>query len=240
MGAVFRAGLAPPNASPKTSPKNSNARRFAVLIPGPLMMIGHRHEGMETLGVLIGVAVIVWATGAWLTRVEPARRPAELTQAPAPAARPAVEPADVAITGVQLLHTPMDPAAQPMWELSADSAQLFEGRREMVLAGLRSTLTTAHQATVVTLTGERGRLDLGLMNFDVMGEVSPLTMELNGRYRLTTSRLSWDNASGLLTTDQPIRLVGEGLTLTGTGLRWSSIDGTASVLRDVETVVEPE
>jgi LPS export ABC transporter protein LptC len=202
-------------------------------------MIARRHEGMETVGLLLGVAVIVWGVGFGLTRMELLRRPAASANAATFPTRTAVEPADVTIEGLQLLHTPLDPSTQSTWELSADTAELFEGRRAMVLADIRSTLTTARQSTVVTLTGERGRLDLGRMNFDVIGETMPLTMELDRHYRLTTSRLSWDNASGLLTTDQAIRLTGKGLTLTGTGMRWSSIDGTASVLQDVETVVEP-
>jgi LPS export ABC transporter protein LptC len=203
-------------------------------------MIGRRHEWVETVGLVVIAAAMVWSVDTSLGRrniavsgqIEPGGT------GPVQHPRPAQEP-DVVITAFHFLHIPTDPTPRSVWELTASSAELSESHHVAVLNEIVATLTPQQDGAVVTLTGERGQLDLQRMDFEVVGGSRPLSVRFDGRYQLTTSRLLWEDRAGLLTTDQPIELTGGELTITGVGLRWSSADGTASILQRVQMMIVP-
>jgi hypothetical protein len=146
---------------------------------------------------------------------------------------------DVVITGFQFLHAVPKPGARPLWQLAAKKAMLFEQKQEATMLAIRAVFqpSEAGGSSGGELDGGEGRLDLGLLNFDVTGADPPVTVRMANRYTLTTSRLQWDNASARLTTDEPVKIVGEGLIVTAVGFQWLQADGTISLLRNVQTVV---
>ncbi|MEW6324018.1 MAG: LPS export ABC transporter periplasmic protein LptC [Nitrospirota bacterium] len=201
------------------------------------MVFRRRYEWLQLLGLLLLVAVVIESVDGWLSRRDfmpgvPGERssPSDLAPSDLP---------DVVITGFEFLHTSPEPASRPIWSLTAGAAELLERQRAAELRDLRATFTPEGEQSDVVLSGERGRIDLQRMNFEVIGVTQPLSLQLADQYRLTTSRLVWENAAGSLATDQPVRLTGKGLTMTGTGLRWSLPDGTVSILHQVETVIVP-
>jgi LPS export ABC transporter protein LptC len=203
-------------------------------------MAGRRHEWLETIGLVACAAVLVWSLDAWLGR-QSAAMPAMVSGASDGSQHPLpvpVEP-DVAIRGFHFLHLPTDPRVRRVWELTASSAELSESRHVAVLNEIEATLTPQPDGAVVKLMGERGDLDLQRMDFEVSGASRPLSLQFDGQYRLTTSRLLWQDHAGLLTTDQPIELTGGEFTVTGTGLRWSAADNTVSIPHRVRMVVAP-
>jgi len=207
-------------------------------------MIGRRHEWLETAGLVVIAAALVWSVDASLGRRHVAGSDTIAPDGtgpvhhPGPAPEPSMEP-DVVITAFHFLHIPTDPAPRSAWELTASSAELSESHHLAVLHDIAATLTPQQDGAVVTLTGERGQLDLQRMDFEVVGGSRPLSVRFDDRYQLTTSRLLWDDRAGLLTTDQPIELTGGELTITGVGLRWASADGTASILQRVQMMIVP-
>jgi LPS export ABC transporter protein LptC len=145
---------------------------------------------------------------------------------------------DVVITGFQFLHAVPKPDAAPLWQLAAKKAMLFEQKQEATMLAIQAVFQpTEAGASGGELDGGEGRLDLGRMNFNVTGVDPPVTVRLAKRYTLTTSRLQWNNKSGRLTTDEPVTITGEGLTVTALGFQWLQEDGTISLLQDVHTVV---
>jgi len=145
---------------------------------------------------------------------------------------------DVVITGFQFLHAVPKPDAAPLWQLTANKAMLFEQKQEATMLAIQAVFQpTEAGASGGELDGGEGRLDLGRMNFSVTGGDHPVTVRLAKRYTLTTSRLQWDNESARLTTDEPVTITGEGLTVTALGFQWLQADGTISLLRNVHTVV---
>lgn len=195
-----------------------------------------RHELLELMGWITVTAAAVWGTDGWLSRQ--AAPPAD-ERRQAGAAAPAAADPDVIITGFVFLHVPPKPVSRPEWELRAGLAELLEARQLVVLHELHATFTSEREEGAMVLTGERGQLDLRQMNFEVIGEARPLTLEMEDRYRLTTTRLVWENGPQMLRTDRPIELAGGGLRMTGTGLEWSLADGTLAILQNVETVMTP-
>lgn len=200
--------------------------------------MSRRHEWVGLAVWCLVMVLLIEGMDAWLSRRTVLGSNGRQADAAAPGHTLVDEP-DVVITGFQFLHTPPRPVSQPVWILAAGMAELFERQRVVVLRDIHATFRPERGSGDVVLTGERGRLDLQQMNFEVIGESRPLSLQLADQYRLTTTRLVWDNSAGLLTTDRSIRLTGRELTLTGTGLRWSMADGTLAILQDVETVIAP-
>jgi len=203
------------------------------------MMRGPR-DGLRTLGVcaVVSAAVLLLDYALDQRDLAASREAATAGREAAGASSSSLLP-DVVITGFQFLHALPKPEAKPLWQLTARTAAMFEQRQEATLQTIHAVFepSEAGGASGGDLDGEEGRLDLGRLNFDVSGADHPVTVRLATRYTLTTSRLQWDNASARMTTDQPVEIVGEGLTVTGVGFQWLQSDGAISVLRDIHTMV---
>jgi LPS export ABC transporter protein LptC len=205
------------------------------MIQGP-----QRRDGLQTLGLCAVVMAAVFLLDAVLEQRDlAASRDVETAGQGAARTGPSPSMPDVVITGFQFLHALPKPGAKPLWQLMARTAALFEQRQEATMQAIHAVFQPngAGGASGGELDGEEGRLDLGRLNFDVTGTERPVTVRLAKRYTLTTSRLHWDNASARMTTDQPVEIIGEGLTVTGVGFQWVQADGTILLLRNVRTVV---
>jgi hypothetical protein len=205
------------------------------------MMQGYqRQDGLQTLVLCVAVMVAVFLLDDMLDEHDLAvTRNAESTgqEATRTVSSPLIP--DVVITGFQFLHTLPTPVAKPLWELTARTAVLFEQRQEARMQEIQAEFqpNAAGGTSGGELDGEDGHLDLGRLDFDVTGVNRPVTLRLGNRYTLTTSRLHWDNAAARITTDQPTQIVGEGLTMTGSGFQWMQAGGTMSLLHNVQATV---
>ena len=201
-----------------------------------------RWDGFYTLGLCAVVLAGNFLVDAVLERRElAAMHQTESAAAQQEQSKPlsSAEIPDVMMTGFQFLHALPKPESTPLWELKASSAAMFEQRQEATLQMIHAVFQpdAVRGTSGGELEGEQGQLELGRLNFDVMGTSRPVTVRFGQRYTLTTRQLRWDNASARMTTDLPVQIVGQGLTVTGTGFQWLQSDGTISVLRDIHTVV---
>lgn len=210
-----------------------------------IMMTGRRRDGLQTLGlcavVIVGVLVMDQALerwDAWEEEGVTARPGADTGQAGDRAGASSTMP-DVKMTGFQFLHVLPKPEAKPLWVLTADTAALFEQRQEADLQTIHAAFQPEQESSRVVLSSDRGRFDLKRLNFEVSGQAEPVTMQLAGQYRLTTSRLTWDNGSATLTSDQPVTISGQGLNVSGVGFDWVQPAGTVLIRHDVTTVITP-
>ncbi len=211
------------------------------------MVTGHRWDGLQTLGlcavVLMGLLVMdhvleqLGEEGGKEGRLT--ARPSADTRQPGDRARASSMMPDVEMTGFQFLHVLPKPEAKPLWVLTASTASLFEQRQEADLQMIRAAFQPEQESSRVVLSSDRGRFDLKRLNFEVSGLAEPVTMQLAGQYRLTTSRLTWNNGTATLTSDQPVTISGQGLTVSGVGFDWVQPAGTVSIRHDVTTVITP-
>jgi LPS export ABC transporter protein LptC len=198
-----------------------------------------RHDLGWTVGLMMAMCLMVWGAGQMLNRQSTAR-PSGLPSGGSMPGQTAHEEADVVIDGFTFIHAPSAPEAWPVWELTAETATLFEERREALLRTIQATFSPNRGEVAAVLTGETGRFDLDRMDFEVTGSMVPLSLNVRQGYQLRTSQLHWKNADGLLETDRPVEVEGRGLHVKGTGLRWSPATQRAEVLHDVQTVVGSE
>lgn len=198
-----------------------------------------RRDGLHVLGLCAGVMASVLLLDYVLDQRDLAasRDVAPIGQETTGALTSTSIP-DVVITGFQFLRAVPKTDAAPLWQLTAKKAMIFEQKQEATMLAIQAVFQpTEAGASGGELNGGEGRLDLGRMDFNVTGGDRPVTVRLAKRYTLTTSRLQWDNESARLTTDEPVTITGEGLTVTALGFQWLQADGTISLVRNVHTVV---
>jgi len=206
-----------------------------------MMTARGRWDGVQTFGLCAVVITGVLAMDAGLERWfvgEGAPQPGG-TASEENRGQPVEEIPDVVITGFQFLNVLPRPEARPVWSLSASAASLFEPRQEAALQNIEAVFQPEGNAARVVLTSERGRFDLKRMDFEVSGSRGPVSMQLADRYRLTTRALVWNNAEARLTSDQPVTITGEGLTVHGVGFEWHQPAGRVSIQHDVNTTIAP-
>jgi len=201
---------------------------------------GHqRWDGWRTSAWCAAVLAGVLSLDAALERWDAATLPpdADARQAGRTTSPSAIP--DVEISGFQFVRVLPKPEAKPLWILTASTAALYERRQEADLQVIRAAFQPDEPSSRVVLISEQGRFDLKGLNFEVSSQGEPVTMELAERYRLTTSRLTWNNAAAQLTSDRPVMITGEGLTVSGVGFEWTQPTGTAAIAHDVRTVITP-
>jgi LPS export ABC transporter protein LptC len=205
------------------------------------MTTGGRWDGLQTFGLcavlIAGLVAMDAGLERWLV-VEEAPQPGT-TAREEHRGQPVEEIPDVVITGFQFLNVLPRPEARPVWHLTASTALLFETRQEAALQKIAAAFEPEQESARMVLTSEQGRIDLKRMNFEVRGRREPVTMQLAGRYQLTTTMLAWNNAAERLTSDQPVTITGEGLTVRGVGFEWSQTAGMVSIQHDVNTTITP-
>lgn len=197
-------------------------------------------DWLQTLGLCVAVMATVFLLDAVLDRRDRAMtRDAETVGQEATRAMSSPLIPDVVITGFQFVHVLPTQDTRPLWKLTARTATLFEQRQEATMQAIQAVFrpNKAGDGSGGELDGDEGHLDLGRLDFDVTGAVQPVTLRLGQQYTLATSRLHWDNAEARMSTDQPVRIVGEGLIMTGVGFQWVQTSGTVSLLRNVQTTV---
>lgn len=119
------------------------------------------------------------------------------------------------------------------WELKARIAQCFDKENETLLEDLRVTLHNP-DGGVVTLEGDRGRIDDKTRNMEVHGGV---VVTSSDGVRLTTRSLRYDHHRREISTEDPVEIEGEGVKILGEGLLMDLTQEKISVLGGVETLI---
>ncbi len=104
------------------------------------------------------------------------------------------------------------------WEVKAKQASLYEERNQALLKTVQVALLGA-RGQEMTVHGEEGALNTLTKDFTLSNRSTDIAVALDGGYTVYTNHLQWTDKLQELTTAEPVRIEGNGLAITGRGLR---------------------
>jgi lipopolysaccharide export system protein LptC len=146
-----------------------------------------------------------------------------------------LERADAKISEFSFTQTKGDVV---QWQVQAKSARLFEQEKKALLSVVDVTLYGV-QGKELTVSGDEGTLDTATKNFMLMNKQDPLVVVTSGGYTIYTNHLAWTDATREIRTDDPVKIVGNGLAVTGRGLLGRLETEEFEVLEDVHVDLAP-
>jgi LPS export ABC transporter protein LptC len=124
------------------------------------------------------------------------------------------------------------------WQVQAKQARLFEKEKRALLNDVDVTLY-GQNGKELTVFGEEGTLDTQTKNFSLANLEKPIVVETGSGYTIYTNHLAWTDNAREIRTDDPVRIVGHGLEVTGRGLLGRMESEVFEVLEDVHVVLSP-
>ncbi len=124
------------------------------------------------------------------------------------------------------------------WQVHAQEAQLFERDRQAMLQVVAVTLF-GQQGKELTVTGDEGTLNTETKNFVLANRSEPLVIHTESGYVIYTNHLAWTDQTREIRTQDPVRIVGHGLEVTGRGLLGHLDREEFEVLEDVHVDLAP-
>lgn len=146
-----------------------------------------------------------------------------------PAALGVIESADAKISEFAFTQTKGDVV---QWRVQAKQARLFEQEKRAVLSSVEVTLY-GQAGKEMTVLGDEGILDTATKDFVLSNRIDPLIIATGSGYTIYTNHLAWTDATKIIKTDDPVRIVGNGLEITGRGLLGRTDTEEFEVLDDV-------
>lgn len=107
-------------------------------------------------------------------------------------------------------------SGEKLWTLSADSVDHASGQQQTYLENVRVVFYSQGEFGDVTLTSDKGYWFRQQGRIDLEGNVE--THSASG-YAFYSQKLTYLNEQGLIQTDLPVKVVGRGMEITGTGMR---------------------
>ena len=133
---------------------------------------------------------------------------------PTAAAPGSMDTADATISQFTFTQTKGDTV---QWQVQAQEARLFERDRRAMLQVVAVTLF-GQQGKELTVTGDEGTLNTETKNFVLANRSEPLVIHTESGYVIYTNHLAWTDQTREIRTQDPVRIVGHGLEVTGRGL----------------------
>jgi LPS export ABC transporter protein LptC len=131
-----------------------------------------------------------------------------------PVTMPALPPGiDLALQAIRYTHTDGGVAR---WRLVADRAEHQADAKLMLVSNLELTFFDEQGVEQLTLKARNGRVSSDYSAIEVHDDVE---LQHSNGYTLRTTSLSYRQADGLIRTDAPVELHGEGVFMQGVGLR---------------------
>ena len=124
------------------------------------------------------------------------------------------------------------------WQVQAHEARLFERDKRAMLQVVAVTLF-GQQGKELTVTGDEGTLDTETKNFVLANRSEPLVVHTESGYVIYTNHLAWTDQTREIRTQDPVRIVGHGLEVTGRGLLGHLDTEEFEVLEDVHVDLAP-
>ncbi len=124
------------------------------------------------------------------------------------------------------------------WDIKADRAELFEEREEISLNTMQATLQTAEGLRVV-FSGDEGILNTGTHDFEIKENEGDLSLSMNNGYTIQAPTLIWKDQQREIVSDQPVRIIGQGLRIQGDQLLVKLENQQLTVNGDVHVTTEP-
>ena len=124
------------------------------------------------------------------------------------------------------------------WQVNAKQARLFERDNKAILDNVAVTLFGL-QGKEMTVQGDEGTLDTESKNFVLANRSEPLVIYTESGYIIYTNHLAWTDQTREIRTQDPVRIIGHGLELTGRGLLGHLDTEEFEVLEDVHVDFAP-
>ncbi|HSF67254.1 MAG TPA: LPS export ABC transporter periplasmic protein LptC [Nitrospiraceae bacterium] len=124
------------------------------------------------------------------------------------------------------------------WQVQAQEARLFERDKRATLQVVAVTLF-GQQGKELTVTGDEGTLNTETKNFVLANRSEPLVIHTESGYVIYTNHLAWTDQTREIHTQDPVRIVGHGLEVTGRGLLGHLDTEEFEVLEDVHVDLAP-
>ncbi len=124
------------------------------------------------------------------------------------------------------------------WQVQAKQARLFEQDKRALLDVVDVTLY-GQQGKELTVSGDEGSLDTATKNFVLINKTAPLVVKTQSGYTIYTNHLAWTDATKEIRTEDPVRIIGNGLEITGRGLLGHMDSEEFQVLEDVHVDLAP-
>lgn len=138
----------------------------------------------------------------------------ESEQAPAGAVPVRFEHADA---GIDNFAYTQSKSGAVQWQVLAQHARLFETLNRASLEGVQVTLYGPKGRTLY-LEGDEGTIDTAKKNFVLAKRSGTITVQLDRGYTIFTNHLAWTDERREVTTADEVKIVGNGLEVTGRGL----------------------
>jgi len=148
---------------------------------------------------------------------------------PTSAASGSMDTADATISKFTFTQTKGDTV---LWQVQAQEARLFEQDKRAMLQTVAVTLF-GQQGKELTVLGDEGTLDTETKNFVLANRSEPLVIHTDSGYVIYTNHLAWTDQTREIRTQDPVRIVGHGLEVTGRGLLGHLDREEFEVLEDV-------
>jgi lipopolysaccharide export system protein LptC len=146
-----------------------------------------------------------------------------------------IDKADATISQFTFTQTKGD---KVQWQVDAKRARLFEQDKRALLDQVVVTLF-GQQGRELTVEGDEGTLETDTKNFVLANRTEPLVVHTQNGYVIYTNHLAWVDDVREIRTNDPVRIVGNGLEVTGRGLTGRLDSEEFKVLEDVHVDVAP-
>ena len=153
-----------------------------------------------------------------------------LQSSPASVSHSVLESADAGIQGFTYRQTQ---SGKVQWEVEARLAQVFESEHQTLLEDVQIHWYRP-SGWGMTINAENGTIDTDTSNLQLENQHDPIVVTLESGYTILTQRLGWKNDSQEFHTRDPVKIKGNGLTITGIGLIGNPESGEFTILEDVQ------
>ncbi len=119
------------------------------------------------------------------------------------------------------------------WKIHAKQAQVFEADAKAILTEEVQVTLMGTDGAKLTVTGDDGTINTLSKDFVISKRDGDLALELESGYTVYTRRVAWDNRKHQIWTDEPVRITGPSLVVTGQGMDASLITHDMRIRRNV-------
>jgi lipopolysaccharide export system protein LptC len=118
------------------------------------------------------------------------------------------------------------------WHVQAKEARVFERERRALLTGVDITFY-GEQGKELMVSGDEGTLDIATKNLMLANQSEPMVVETQSGYTIYTNHVAWIDSTKELRSNDLVRIVGHGVTVTGRGLLGRMDSEEFQILEDV-------
>ena len=122
------------------------------------------------------------------------------------------------------------------WKVQARRARIVEDESKAILDELKVTLF-GNGTMQLMLEGDEGVVNTESHDLTLHKRQGTIPIVLESGYTIYTNQLEWTDREQAISTDAPVTIHGEGIAITGRGLRGALETETFTITKDVRAVV---